>query len=179
MRLFTAIDVTETLVDTLAALQAPETLDAQWSNPDQFHITLRFMGDASEQEATRYAEALSTVGTPPVRCAPYGIDVLPFRRSPRVLILGLERTDSLVTLYEAVSDALRAEGLEPEDRTYRPHVTLARLDDVDREPVHRVLRRHEDRSFPSFEADHFVLYESSLTPEGAIHDPQATYSLSD
>jgi 2'-5' RNA ligase len=46
-------------------------------------------------------------------------------------------------------------------------------------PVHRVLRRHEDRSFPSFEADHFVLYESNLTPEGAIHDPQATYSLSD
>lgn len=178
MRLFTAIDIPETLVDTLADLQAPEALDARWSDPDQFHITLRFIGEVDDEKAPRYSEALTTVNTSPVRCEPYGLDVLPSRRSPRVLMLGLERTESMLALYEAVSDALEAESLEPENRAYRPHVTLARLDDADRETVHDVLRRQEDHSCPSFEANHFVLYESTLTSEGAIHEPVATYPLS-
>lgn len=178
MRLFTAIDIPEPLIDALADLPAPEALEARRSDPEQFHITLRFIGDANETEAARYDEVLSTVDPGPVRCEPYGLDVLPSRHSPRVLMLGLERTDSLLALYEAVSDALEAEGLEPEDRSYRPHVTLARLEDTGPEAVHGVLRHHEDRSFPSFKADQFVLYESTLTPEGAIHDPVATYSLS-
>lgn len=179
MRLFTAIDIPDTLREDLTALQAPDALDARWSDPDQFHVTLRFIGDASDEEAVRYEEALAHVNPGPVRCAPYGLDVLPSRRSPRVLMLGLERTDSMMTLYDAVSDTLDAEGVEPEDRTYRPHVTLARLDDVDREAVHEFLQAHEDSSVDSFVADQFVLYESTLTPEGAVHEPQAVYPLHD
>ena len=92
-------------------------------------------------------------------------------------MLGLERTDSLMALYDAVSDGLETEGLEAEDRAYRPHVTIGRLDEADPDAVYDYLRLHEDRSFPNFKVDRVVLYESTLTPEGAIYEPQAMYPL--
>lgn len=177
MRLFTAIDLPEGFRDKVAAMQAPSALNAGWTDPDQFHVTLRFIGDADRSEATRYEEALAEVTNGPVRCKPYGLDVLPSRRSPRVLMLGLERTESLVELYNEVSAELDAEGLPPEDRTYKPHVTLARLEDTPPEAVHAFLRSHDQQSFPAFEAKKFVLYESTLGSDGAVHEAQAIYAL--
>jgi 2'-5' RNA ligase len=177
MRLFTAIDIPETLRDNLSALQESKALAVRWSDPAQFHVTLRFIGEVSEARAVRYEEVLADVDVDPVRCNPYGLDVLPSRRSPRVLMLGLERTDSMMTLYDAVSEGLEAEGLDSEDRKYRPHVTLGRLDAPDPETVQDFLRAHEEYSFSAFEADRFVLYESTLTQDGAIHEPQAMYPL--
>lgn len=177
MRLFTAIDIPETLRNGLSALQESEALAVRWSDPEQFHVTLRFIGEVSEAQAVRYEEVLADVDAGPVQCAPYGLDVLPSRRSPRVLMLGLERTDSMMALYDAVSEALESEGLDPEDRKYRPHVTIGRLEDPDPEVVQDFLRAHEEHSFSAFEANRFVLYESTLTSEGAVHEPQAIYPL--
>lgn len=179
MRLFTAIDPPDGVREQLAAFQDDNALPARWTSPEQFHVTLRFIGEVEDEQAHRYETALEAVTVEAVECEPYGLDVLPSRRSPRVLTLGLERTESLVALYRAVSDALETEGLDPEDRTFRPHVTIARLNDVDREAVHEFLRVHEDESVPSFHADQFVLYKSTLTPEGAIHEPHSTYPLTD
>lgn len=178
MRLFTALDLPDPLRDDLARLQASVALPARWTDPEQFHVTLRFIGEASEKQTARYEQALADIETSPVECNPYGIDALPSRRSPRVLVLGLKRTTSILTLYDAVSDALQSEGLDPADRTYRPHVTIARLGDVDPESVHAEIRQQKDHSFSSFTADRFVLYESTLTPDGAVHTPQSVYSLS-
>jgi 2'-5' RNA ligase len=177
MRLFTALDIPNPLRDELAALQQPDALAARWGDPDQFHVTLRFIGEVSKAQAVQYQEALADVHAERVRCVPYGLDVLPSRRSPRVLMLGLERTDSMIELYEAVSDALEVEGLGPEDRKYRPHVTIGRLDDVKPNDVHDFLQAHEEFTFPTYETEQFVLYESTLRPDGAIHEPQAVYPL--
>jgi 2'-5' RNA ligase len=177
MRLFTAIDIPDALRDNLSGLQDADALTVRWTEPEQFHITLRFIGEVPDERAVRYEEVLADVKAPSVECVPYGLDVLPSRRSPRVVVLGLDRTDSMMALYDAVSDALESEGLDPEDRTYRPHVTIGRLDDADPDAVHAFLHRHEDRSFSSFESDRFILYESTLTSEGATHDPQAMYPL--
>lgn len=177
MRLFTALDAPEALRQDLADLQHAKELSVRWSDPEKFHITLRFIGEVPEEQAIRYENVLADVRAPSVECVPYGVDVLPSRRSPRVLMLGLKRTDSMMTLYENVTDALQSEGLEREDRKYRPHLTIGRLDEEDPESVHDFLRRHEERAFPSFEADRFILYESILTPDGAVHEPQAIYPL--
>lgn len=177
MRLFTAIDIPDSLREKLAALPVEENLSCRQTSPEQWHVTLRFIGEVDENQAERYRDALAKSNAAPAQCRPYGLDVLPSRRAPRVVMLGLERTDSLLTLYETVSDLLKREGLDPEDRTYRPHVTIARLDDAEPETVQTFVRSHEEHSFPPFEADQFVLYESTLTAEGAIHEPYATYDL--
>jgi 2'-5' RNA ligase len=179
MRLFTALDPPDALRTTAAQLRAPGALDARWSSPDQYHVTLRFLGEVESDRAARYNTALERVDAAPPECRPYGLDVLPSRRHPSVLILGLERTDSLLALYESVSTALAAEGLDPEERQYRPHLTLARLNDVPAETVHRFLNRRDAGALPPFRPDRFHLYESTLTPDGAVHDRRASYSLVD
>ncbi|MEF8797242.1 MAG: RNA 2',3'-cyclic phosphodiesterase [Salinivenus sp.] len=179
MRLFTALDPPDALRTKAAQLRAPDALDARWSSPDQYHVTLRFLGEVGSDRAARYDTALAEVDAAPPECCPYGLDVLPSRRHPSVLILGLDRTDSLLALYESVSTALEAEGLDPEERTYRPHLTLARLNDVPAETVHRFLDRHDAGDLPSFRPDRFHLYESTLTPDGAVHDRRASYSLAE
>jgi len=150
----------------------------RWTNPDQFHVTLRFIGDVDLPQARRFEDTLRAINGPRGWCVPYGLDVLPSRRTPRVLMVGLEPTDSIIALHDAVSDALEAEDLAPEDRDYRPHITLGRLDNPDPEAVHAFLQTHDEISLPAFRADQIVLYESTLTPNGARHEPRATYPLS-
>ncbi|PSQ85486.1 MAG: RNA 2',3'-cyclic phosphodiesterase [Bacteroidetes bacterium QH_2_63_10] len=177
MRLFTAIDPPDDVRDHLSTLQMPATLDARWTDPTQFHVTIRFIGDASPDQAVRYEEALFDADMPVVNCRPYGLDVLPSRRNPRVLAVGLERSDTLMTLYRAVSTALESKGVSPEDRSYRPHVTLARLTDTPAEAVHAFLDRHDIDSIDSFRVDTLSLYESTLTQEGAVHERRAAIPL--
>lgn len=177
MRLFTAIDPPDSIREQLRSIQAGSDLPARWTSPDQFHVTVRFIGDAGEEQTRRYQSALDSLTLSPVECQPYGLDVLPSRRSPRVLTLGLERTDTHMALYNSVSQTLEEQGLDPEERSYKPHVTIARLNDVPPEAVHEFLRSHQDAAFPRFEVDRLVLYESTLTPDGAIHEPVSTYVL--
>jgi len=177
MRLFTALDLPADLRSRVADFRSPEALDTRWAPPDQYHVTLRFIGETSSDRCDRMVARLDQVQAPVVEGIPYGLDVLPSRRSPSVLIVGLERTDSLMTLYRAVSDALAVEGLEPDDRTYRPHVTLARVRDVSAGAVHQVLDRPDADDLPSFRAEAFHLYESTLTSEGAVHERRRTYPL--
>jgi 2'-5' RNA ligase len=178
MRLFTALDPPDPLRTEVAQLRAPDSLDARWTPPDQYHVTLRFLGEIDPKRAARIDTALGEVDVPPPACRPYGLDVLPSRRHPSVLIVGLDRTDTLLALYEAVSAVLEDEGVDPEDRRYRPHLTLARLDDVGAETVHRFLDRHDAGALPAFRPPQFHLYESTLSPDGAVHDRRATYALS-
>jgi len=177
MRLFTALDLPDALRERIASHRAPKRLDARWTSPEQYHVTLRFIGDVDADTAARYENALADVTPPVAECRPYGLDVLPSRRSPRVLVVGLERTDALRSVYEAVSDALGTEGLAPEDRAYRPHVTLARLDDANPRVVHRFLDAQDTGAWPPVRVRQFHLYESTRTPDGAVYERRATYAL--
>lgn len=177
MRLFTALDLPETIHSHVADLRSPKDLDARWSPPAQYHVTLRFIGEVDAERADRFEKALDQIEAPPAECTPYGLDVLPSRQNPRVLIVGLKRTDSLLSVYRSVSGALEEEGLDPERRTYRPHVTLARLDGLSPQTVHGYLNDHEMGALPSFEVDTFHLYESTLTHDGAVHERRASFSL--
>ena len=177
MRLFTALDLPDDVRAQYAALQDPDALDARWTSPSQFHVTLRFLGETESAQAAEYENAIATIDAPAAKCVPYGLDVLPSRRSPSVLIVGLERRASLLSVYRSVSDALEAKGLEPESRKYRPHVTLARLGDLSPETVHHFLDTHDANELPSFTAPRVHLFESTLRPDGAVHERRISGSL--
>lgn len=177
MRLFTALDPPPDTVERLAPLQRPDSLDARWTSPEQFHVTIRFIGNVDEETATAYRNALTGIESPPIECVPYGLDVLPSRRNPSVLIVGLEQTEALMDLYQTVSDVLEAEGLEPETRTYRPHVTLARVRGLPARSVHAFLDETAAASLEPFTVDAFHLYESTLTSDGAVHESLEAFSL--
>jgi 2'-5' RNA ligase len=177
MRLFTALDPPGALCDALVPLQSVDALPVRWTARAQFHVTLRFIGEVDASAARRVGAALRHVEGPAPQCVPYGLDALPSRRTARVLVVGMERTDSLMALYEAVSSALEAEGLPPDERAYRPHITLGRLEAPSPKAVHAYLHDHQPLSLPAFRGERMVLYKSTPTPDGALYAPQATYPL--
>lgn len=197
MRLFVAFDPPPALRDTLASFcdaaasdvpppadddaddDAPGGFVARWSPPEQYHVTLRFIGEVDA--ADRYADALAAADAPAFTARPYGLDLLPARRRPRVLMVGLDLTDGLKAAYRSIRDALDDAGLDAEDRDFRPHLTLARLRDADPVAVHHFLRRQEEALDASelepFEVDAFHLYSSTRTPDGAVHERLRTFPL--
>lgn len=183
MRLFTAFDPPDALRDRIAsfcdaaASDVPaDGVDVRWTAPATYHVTVRFIGEVDDDAAARYASALESVDVPAFTARPYGLDVLPARRRPRVLVVGLELTDDLRALYDAVSDALEGEGLEAESRRFRPHLTLGRFQDADPHAVHHFLRARSAPCDP-FDVTAVHLYQSTLQPDGAVHDRRRTYRL--
>ena len=180
-RLFTAIDLPPTDADRLAAFceSVDPPFDARWTPRDNFHITVRFIGDVDEAHVPAIEDALAAIEASTVPIRPLGLGVLPSRRNPRVLTVRIDRTDALDALYESAQDALARVSIDRERRSYKPHVTLARMDNPDPRSVQSFRSSIDDDDLPmsDFEADRLLLYESILTPEGAQHEIRSEFML--
>ena len=179
-RLFTALDLPSRSVDALRTFRKDADLPvtARWTPADNYHITLRFIGEVDDEQADSIERALTAVHPPSFQVVPLGVGVLPSRRKPRVLTVRIEPTESLRALYEALQNALAAADVPPEERTFRPHITLARLQDIQPERLYAALQELEDGpSLTPFSADEYLLYESALTPEGAMHTIRSRFPL--
>ena len=140
-RLFTGIELPPSARDRLARLKSPLP-GAKWVEPANMHITLRFAGDVDNRVASEFADALSQIA----------IDAFGVRFSalgafggndPSVLFAGIEASPELESLARANERAARNAGLPPESRTFKPHVTLARLKHSNAEAIARYLgNRH-------------------------------------
>lgn len=178
-RLFTALDLPTEALDALRTFRDATGLPARtrWTPPDNHHITLRFIGDVDDEQAASIEKALATVRAAPIWVKPLGLGVLPSRRNPRVLTVRIDPTDPLRTLYNTLQNTLKTVSVNTEDRTYRPHITVARLRDAQPERLYAALHDVDGPQLDSFTADRFYLYESTLAPDGAVHTPRASYPL--
>ena len=173
-RLFVALDVPADVRDALAALQAD--LDgARWTQPEQFHLTLRFLGDTEPERLSALKAPLAAVSPPPLDLRLDGFTVFPSRRRPRVLVARVTPTDVLLQLQQQIEEAVQGVGFEAEPKPFRPHITLARFKRVDPRAVHTYLRTHEASG--AFTADRFYLYASTLHASGAVHERLASFPL--
>lgn len=177
-RLFLAIDPPPAVADAIADLRS-ETLDGRWTDPEQYHLTLRFIGDVAEEKIPDLRDAAAPENAAPFELAPRGLGVFPTRRNPSVVWVDLEDQPALFELQEQMENRLVAAGLEPEDRPFTPHITVARVRHLDAETVHRFLREHEEFDAPAFRVSSYYLYDSELHPDGARHTRLETYSLTE
>ncbi len=179
-RLFTALDLPSAAVDALRAFREQWDFDARtrWTPPQNLHLTLRFIGEVDEKQAARVEAALAEVRpSAPFDVEPIGLGVLPSRRKPRVLMVRIDPSEPLCALYDALQDALAGVGVERERRTFRPHVTLARMKNAVPVRLHEALQNAPEPDLGAFAVDRFYLYESTLTPDGAVHSIRAEYPL--
>lgn len=175
-RLFVAIDLPEDRRSRLEALRT-DTLSARWTPPEQYHLTLRFIGDVTERQAEAVQQALATVAGTSFEIQSPGLGVFPSRRKPRVLFASIQRADALMKLQQRIDAALLSAGVDRADKPFHPHVTVARLKRARPQTVRHYLRDRQDFTLPPFPVEAYVLYESDLTPEGALHTPLATFPL--
>lgn len=98
----------------------------RWVGRGALHLTLRFLGATEPAQIRQLGIALPRIATPVPAIAPQGYGRWP-RARPRLLVLDLEPDPQLAALADACEAAAREAAFSPERRTFRPHVTLARL----------------------------------------------------
>lgn len=175
-RLFVAIDLTESAKEAVSKL-CGGLPGVKWVDPTQMHLTLRFIGDADEVLFRCIKEELATVAAPAFRMLLRGVGRFPPKRDPRVLWVGVERSEQLIRLQSLVEQALARAGLEPEERPFSPHITLARLRDLTSSQIAPYLELHRLFEAPPVPVTEFHLYSSTLTAKGAIHRRESSRSL--
>ncbi len=147
---------------------------------EQAHITLAFLGDVEEASRKRLLEELAKLAPwSGFRLLPDETTLLPSRRAPKAFCATLTAPPEQLALKSSIDKAIAKSGLPTESRPYRPHITLGRLRAKARLDEAKTLPSlFENFEFPSFEARAFALYSSVLTPDGAIHEKEASFEAS-
>jgi RNA 2',3'-cyclic 3'-phosphodiesterase len=176
-RLFIALDLPDEVKDDLANI-CFGIPGAKWVPKDQMHLTVRFIGDISEQGYHAVASALSDVVASSFSIDIKSVGYFPPHNNPKLLWVGIEKNGPIMDLRKAVEACLRQADVEPEERKFAAHITLARLGP--NTPIRAIadfLSAHGLFKIGSIAVKEFYLYSSVLTPSGAVHRKEATYTL--
>jgi 2'-5' RNA ligase len=174
-RLFVAVRPPEPITDLLLDLMEGIP-GARWQDEEQLHLTLRFIGEVDRHTASDVHAALGALRHPAFDLAMSGTGMFDRRGVPAILWAGVTPPEPVRTLHKKIDQAMTRAGLEPEHRAFHPHITLARLG-RGAGPVDGFLAKSGGFASPAFRVDSFGLYESRLTPQGALHTELERYPL--
>ncbi|HXU77689.1 MAG TPA: RNA 2',3'-cyclic phosphodiesterase [Methylomirabilota bacterium] len=178
LRLFLALSVPEEVKAQLhrVQLELRETVKegARWTPPDQFHLTLKFLGGVRHSQVEPLLGALSESSAPfgPLVLTASGLGAFPPRGKPRVLWAGVsDAAQQLPLLQRAVELASAAFTAEPPVNDFSGHITLARLSQFRgaANELKTVLAGSGQRMFGGWTANHLALMQSELSSAGATH----------
>ncbi len=183
MRLFVAVDLSDDVRATVAraARDLAERLVSQrpapsirWVQPENLHLTLRFLGRVDEARAAAVSDVLARgleVGAFQVSFS--GAGAFPHRGPPKVVWLAVaEGGTELVALHDEIDARLGSVGFVAEPRPYAAHLTLGRV----RQPgsggaaMRHVLAATEVTT-SRWLVDHVTLYDSTLSSKGPTYHP--------
>lgn len=174
-RLFTGLEIPSAVTQRLATLRTG-MFGARFIEPDDYHITLRFIGDIDARLADDIAGALEGVRRKPFPITLRGLGVFGKDR-PNAIHVEVEPNRALEELAAEHERLMRRYGLEPETRKYIPHVTIARVRGAHPGDVASWMVSHSPFSLPPFEVDRFNLYSSRDSVGGGPYILEASYPL--
>lgn len=175
MRLFVAIRPPRLIRERLLAMMGGVS-GARWRTDDQLHLTLRFIGEADRHLAADVAAALAGVSQAGFEIRLDGLGWFDARGRPETLWAGVTPEAPLKALHKKIDRALDRIGVPPDRRAFAPHITLARLKSGSG-PLGGLLEQLGGFSSQPFAVDSFGLYESDLTPDGAVYSLAERYRL--
>jgi 2'-5' RNA ligase len=174
-RLFTGLEVPREVGEVLSMLRGGLP-GARWIDPENYHITLRFIGDIDDRLAHDIASLLDGV-----RKRPFDVrfeELASFGGyKPRAVIAAVDPVSPLVELQAEHERLMRRAGLEPEGRKFIPHVTLARLRDSSSRDVADYLSTRAALFGSSFRVSRFVLFSARASVGGGPYVVEADYPL--
>jgi len=176
LRLLVALDLPDAVRRRLGAIAHPVSR-ARWVEPENMHLTLRFVGEIDESHAADLDAALSQVSAPAFELALKGVGHFGVRDRVRVLWVGVEKQPALMELQQRIDQAARRAGLPPEGRRFHAHVTLARLRETPLDGVAPFLAGEAAYMSPAFAATRFTLYSSWRGNDGPAYVAERSYPL--
>jgi 2'-5' RNA ligase len=194
MRLFVAIDIDDAIrgkvirfIEGVSGF-AP---DARWARPESLHVTLKFIGEKSEEEADKIKRALKMIAPDAFDLTFRGYGFFPSTRAPRVFWIGINGGPKLTSLAATVDETLAQLDIPKEEHAYTPHLTLARgaggsgsprkqRGDHPNSRFQRLQEKLAELPAPEFgtmTAREFFLYRSQLSPAGSKYTKLAGFRL--
>jgi 2'-5' RNA ligase len=174
-RLFTGLEIPSEVESSLAMLRGGLP-GARWVEPDNYHITLRFIGDVDDALAREIESMLAQVRRRGFELRLDGLSSFGGRK-PRAVVASIPAVPALTDLQAEHERLMQRIGLEPEGRKYTPHVTLARLrDSSSRDVADYLAARGPWRSSP-FSVGRFVLFSARSSVGGGPYVVEAAYPL--
>ena len=172
MRLFVALKISREVRENLASLiRDLHTADShpKWVNPDNLHVTLKFIGEVAPERVIEISDALAVVRTQQQLIAEFhGIGFFPDERRPSVVWVGIQPSDILSTLAAEVNRVLAVVAVPREEKTFAPHLTIARFKETRLSAGLRdEIEKRKSREFGTLAANEFHLIESKLKSSGA------------
>ena len=150
---------------------------ARWIDPENYHLTLRFIGDVDDVTAQEVALMLGRVKR--VAFDLYLEGLMSFGgRKPRAVVAAVAQAQALLDVQAEHERLMQRIGLEPEGRKYAPHVTLARLHDSSSRAVAEYLSARGLFRTPAFRVSRFVLFSARASVGGGPYVVEAGYPLS-
>jgi RNA 2',3'-cyclic 3'-phosphodiesterase len=174
-RLFTGLEIPQSIAQSLAMMRGGLP-GARWIDPENYHLTLRFIGDIDDALAHEVATMLGRVHRGAFELRLDGL--LSFGgRKPRAVVASVSQIAPLMELQAEHDRMLQRLGLEPEGRKYTPHITLARLRDSSSRQVADYLAARGHYRSSSFAVSRFVLFSSRASVGGGPYIVEEAYPL--
>jgi len=151
-----------------------------WIDPGNLHITLKFLGDTSEESIPSIIKAISKVieNYTPLRVILKGLGVFRNIHDPHVFWMGCKIEDDLLNLKQELEVSLNSFGYETEKRAFSPHLTLGRIKLL-RQTNHlsEILASYRESVFQEFYLKEIVYYQSRLTSSGSVYTSLGKFTI--
>jgi len=154
--------------------------DVRWVSPETMHLTIKFFGDIPSTDIDKIETAMLSLEKQlhAFETDISGLGAFPSLTRPRVIWLGVQNQTAFKGLHSAAEKELSRIGFEPDERPFSPHLTLGRV----KNPIpsaDKILEKYRHVYCGKMKADRLVLFESRLSPKGAVHLPLFSISLGD
>jgi len=185
IRCFLAIDPPEVVLENIQAMQKRLKKSIRgvirWVRPEGIHLTLKFFGDISAGDVENISEVIArrTIAVPPFTLEIRGMGAFPDVTRPRIIWLGITgQVGNLRSLQKDLEEEFFTLGFPKEDRPFRAHLTMGRV----KVPKGIIGLAPAVETGGKLEAGNFIvgevaLFQSSLSPQGAIYTRLAAFPL--
>ena len=188
LRLFIALAVPPEVREEIGRAQGRLRRDAppgaiRWTRPDQFHVTVKFLGDIPSAQLAALESSVSRVcaGCPALRLSARGIGFFPNEQRPRVIWVSANDPDGqLAELRRRLDEAMAPFAPVAKPEKFTGHITLGRFKPGRHAAIEKLLERAtvlRDRHFGDWTAVTVEIVRSELSSTGARHTPLASCPL--
>jgi len=184
MRLFVSVDLPDDLAGEVERVQQPlaDAAGLDRTDPEQAHVTLKFLGEVNKGQLPRVKNALRRAvtesGVGPFEADYEGLGVFPSLGYINVVWLGVgEGSEELTRLHEAIEREVTRLGFDAEDHDFTPHVTLARMNHAGGKELVQEVVENREPTVGTATVEEVRLTESVLTDDGPEYETVASFPL--
>ena len=187
MRCFIAIDINDKIRRALSDLQQQlaggvdiKKSDVKWVNPENIHLTLKFLGEIKDEKAVEVCNIVENVVG---RHRSFELDIESVgyfgSKAARVLWVGTgEGSDELKRLQEDLEKQFVSAGWPEETREFTGHLTLCRIrKSAAGVKLAQMSEDYKDLKLGTISADSVSVYQSQLKPTGPVYTVLGNYKL--